>query len=72
MTVSDLIHELNKFEGDVRVVIRGYEDGVDDIDKLKIVKIKLDQNKEWYCGKHNITQDNEDGFDAFALLLTTK
>lgn len=72
MTVSELIEELQKHSGGLRVVIRGYEDGVDDIERLRIVKLKLDTNKkEWYYGRHSTTEDN-DSYDEFGIYLTTK
>ena len=68
MTVSELIEELQKHSGNIRVVIRGYEDGVDDIEKIKVVKLKLGSNKEWYYGKHNVTEDIYN-YDEFGLYI---
>jgi len=68
MTVSELIEELSKHSGNIRVVIRGYEDGVDDIQTLKILKLKLDTNKQWYYGKHSVAEDN-DNYDEFGLFI---
>jgi len=68
MTVSELIEELCKHSGNIRVVIRGYEDGVDDIQTLKILKLKLDTNKQWYYGKHSVAEDN-DNYDEFGLFI---
>lgn len=68
MTVSELIEELSKHSGNIRVVIRGYEDGVDDVEKLKIYKLKLNSNKEWYYGKHSVVENN-DNYDEFGLFI---
>ena len=40
MTASELINELHKLSPDMRIVVRGYEDGYNDILHLKPVKIK--------------------------------
>ncbi|NBU98594.1 MAG: hypothetical protein EBS19_10365 [Spirochaetia bacterium] len=68
MTVKELIEELSKHSENIRVVIKGYEDGVDDVGRLKVVKLKLDTGKEWYYGKHSVTEDN-DNYSEFGLLI---
>jgi hypothetical protein len=61
MTVKELIESLSKIEDqEVRVMIRGYEGGVDDIvignniedNTPAIIHVALDVNREWYYGKH--------------------
>lgn len=54
----------------MRVVVRGYEDGVDDIKKVKVVKLRLGSNKEWYYGEHSVTEDIYN-YDEFGLYITT-
>jgi hypothetical protein len=70
MTVLELIEELQKHSGDMRVVVRGYEDGVDDIKKIKAVKLKLGNNKEWYYGEHSIIEDIHN-YDEYGLYITS-
>jgi len=66
MTVKQLIQILNTIEDqDVRVMVRGYEGGVDDIvignnidnNTPAIVHVALDVNTEWYYGKHERVDD---------------
>jgi hypothetical protein len=66
MTVKELIESLSTIEDqDVRVMVRGYEGGVDDIvigngidnNTPAIQYVALDVNTEWYYGKHE-TVDN--------------
>jgi hypothetical protein len=69
MTVKELIESLSKIEDkDIRVIVSGYEGGVDDIvigngiDNSTIVipaiiHVALDVNKEWYYGKHKRVDD---------------
>ena len=53
MTVKELIEHLQTLDPDLRVFIKGYEDGVDD--KITVdppTDILLDVHSEWYYGKH--------------------
>ena len=53
MKVKALIEELKKHDPDKQIVIRGYEDGYNDI--LKIYEINIFPNpgqKNWYCGEY--------------------
>ncbi len=66
MTVKELIESLSKIEDqNIRVMVRGYEGGVDDIiigngiDNNTIVipaivNVALDVNEEWYYGRHEV------------------
>jgi len=69
MTVKELIEILSKIEDqEVRVMVRGYERGVDDIvirngiDNNIIVipaitHVALDVNEQWYYGRHERVDD---------------
>ena len=69
MTVKELIKVLTEIEDqEVRVMVSGYEGGVDDIvigngiDNSTIVipaiiHVALDVNTEWYYGKHERVDD---------------
>jgi len=60
MTVKELIESLSKIEDqEVRVMIRGYEGGVDDIinNTPAIQYVALDVNEEWYYGRHERVDD---------------
>ena len=70
MTVEELIKALSQIKDqEVRVMVRGYEGGVDDIvigndidnNTPAIQYVALDVNKEWYYGKHERVDDM---FDA--------
>ena len=61
MTASELIIELQKLSPDTKIVVRGYEDGYNDILKLKEVKIKRKEDSGWYVGEY------EDSTDADAV-----
>lgn len=52
MTVRDLIEQLQKLDQDKMIVINGYEGGCDFPNYTAKVKIALDQNTEWYYGRH--------------------
>jgi hypothetical protein len=65
MTVKELIENLSKIEDqEVRVMVRGYEGGVDDIvignsidNTPAIIHVALDVNEEWYYGRHERVDD---------------
>ena len=66
MTAAELILELQKLKPDTRIVIRGYEDGYNDILQLRPVKIKLNVNEHWYVRAHDASTD-ADAVDAMDL-----
>jgi len=52
MTIAELIKELEKYPQDTRVVVSGYEGGLNDINWVDETEIYLNYNTvEWY-GKH--------------------
>jgi hypothetical protein len=59
MTAQELIIELQKMPSNTKVVIRGYENGYNDILNLKPVKIKLNTNTNWYDGEYDFSSDND-------------
>jgi hypothetical protein len=57
MTIAELIEELKKYPQDTRVVIRGYEGGVNDVDYVEETEIYLNYNKGvWYYGLHETVE----------------
>jgi hypothetical protein len=50
MTASELIRLLQEFPPDIKIVVRGYEDGYNDILKLRQVKIKYNPEAARYYG----------------------
>jgi hypothetical protein len=54
MRVHELITVLSMMSQDAVVVVKGYEEGVDDVADVKLVQIHKDVYKEWYYGKHEI------------------
>ncbi|MDP2337643.1 MAG: hypothetical protein Q8N05_14605 [Bacteroidota bacterium] len=52
MTAKELIQELQKLSPDTIVVVRGYEDGYNEISNIRQVKIKHDPNAEWFYGEY--------------------
>jgi phage gp37-like protein len=66
MTVRELIEELSKIKDqDVRVMVKGYEGGIDDAIIRKdenntpaIYTIERNKNTEWYMGRHEVTEED--------------
>ena len=57
MTIAELIAELQNYPQHLRVVVSGYEGGVDDIYYVKETEIYLNYNTAWYYGKHEVVKD---------------
>jgi len=60
MTVRELIKVLERIEDqETRVMVKGYEGGVEDIDNITpaIVNVALNVNKEWWNGSHEIVSE---------------
>jgi len=67
MNVSELIEELKKCNPNAMVIVSGYEGGVDEVNSVNNTTIKLNQNDEWYYGKHELCEDGEEGVEAVHL-----
>lgn len=70
MTVAELITLLQTCLQDRRVVVRGYEGGVDDVNAVKTVNIKVNANEEWYYGRHEDIYSKDDPYDEQAYHLS--
>ncbi len=68
MNVGQLIEALKDYPQDLRVVIRGYEGGYNDVDQFETMKIVIDFNEELYYGKH---EDVESLYGQNSELLKT-
>jgi len=61
MTVRELIESLSKIEDqEVRVMVKGYEEGVEDIENIipEIVNVALNVNTEWWYGRHEVIRND--------------
>jgi len=54
MKVYELMDILKDHDPEMRVVVRGYEAGYDDVDRVVKLNVCLNVHKEWYHGKHDI------------------
>jgi hypothetical protein len=57
MTASELIMLLQKFSPETKIVVRGYEDGYNDIIELRQIKIKYDPEAAWYYGLYSDSEE---------------
>lgn len=58
MTVDELITELRRHPGGLRVYVRGYEEGIDDIIEVEPVKVHRDVHTAWCYGAHEMIPDD--------------
>ncbi len=59
MTVAELKAALNQYPDEMLVYVRGYEGGVNDLDRFEVNPIRRDQNKEWYYGTHEVQYEGQ-------------
>ena len=63
MTIQELIQKLSQYDPNTRVIVRGYEDGFNDVNYTEQRKIVLNYHSEWYYGSHQdadriVNEDN--------------
>jgi hypothetical protein len=59
MTASDLIKKLQSLPPDIKIIVRGYEGGYNDVLKLVERKIIIHPKKEeWYYGEYDDNLDD--------------
>lgn len=68
MTVAELIRLLEGFPPELRVVVRGYEEGVDDVALADVQRLKLNAFDEWWNGDHALITGNA-GVDELAVYI---
>lgn len=66
MTAQELILHLQPLPPDTKVVVRGYEDGYNDILQLKEIKIKPKADAHWFDGEYE-SSDDADAITAIDL-----
>ena len=66
MTAKELVTLLQAQPPEIKVVIRGYEDGYNDIQQLKPVKLRQDINAKWYYVEYS-KDDSAHSIDAIEL-----
>jgi hypothetical protein len=62
MTVGELINILSEYDPNAKVVIDGYEGGVEDINTISSAKAYLNVNDDWWYGKHELVEHYWKGF----------
>ena len=60
MTVAELIRILQTHPKDMRVVVDGYEEGYDDLERhlISVKEIRLDVGNKWWEGCHRDSWDD--------------
>ena len=67
MNVKALIKELEKYDGNLLVVVDGYEDGVTENFKLLEVDINTNVHKAWYYGESEVSNSDKDTIPTLYL-----
>lgn len=71
MNAKELIELLKNLPPDQKVVIRGYEDGFNDIQELRKVRIVHKPDSKWYYGEYALS-DKLGAIEAFELFGENK
>jgi hypothetical protein len=66
MTAQELILQLQTLSPETKIVVRGYEDGYNDILQLNTVKIKPKADANWYDGEYEQSTE-ADAIEAIDL-----
>lgn len=59
MTAEELINQLKELPPEIKIVVRGYEEGFNDILQLKPVELIHSKNSKWYYGEYFKTDSNK-------------
>jgi hypothetical protein len=59
MTVKELIEYLQTIDPELRVFVKGYEAGYNDVNNINHEEMVLNMNNIWYYGKHELLRNME-------------
>lgn len=71
MTAEELIKHLQLLPPQTKIVVRGYENGYNDVINLTPRKIKLNADSDWYDGEY-IDSKETDAVEAIDLFGDNK
>lgn len=57
---------LDGYDESLHVFIRGYEDGYNDAEKIFLIRMKRNVNKEWRLGRH---ENNNEDYDCEGIVI---
>jgi len=66
MTVAELIVRLNQAPPDSKVVVRGYENGYNDVVELRSLSVRQNPEANWYDGEYELSKST-DGIEAIEI-----
>ena len=59
MTASELIRKIKDLPPEIKIVVRGYENGYNDIIRLKRRTIMINKDAEWYDGEYTDSKETD-------------
>jgi len=66
MTVAELLIRLAQAPPDAKVVVRGYENGYNDIFELRSLSVRQNPEAKWYDGEYE-KSDSTDAIEAIEI-----
>jgi hypothetical protein len=61
MTIRELIHILNNFDQDKKIVVKGYEGGYNNLKHIKETTVAPVIEKKWWYGEYDDIEMNKYG-----------
>ncbi|MCX6238222.1 MAG: hypothetical protein NTY07_11820 [Bacteroidia bacterium] len=71
MTVGELIISLNQAPPNAKVIVRGYENGYNDILELRSLFVRQNAEAKWYDGEYEKSEAT-DGIEAIEIYSGNK
>ncbi len=69
LTVEELINKLKTYPGNLKVLVDGYEGGLDAILDMSMINIEYDETKKWYYGPF---EESHDSVQQAIRLISTR
>lgn len=71
MTINELIEALERYPGDMRVLVSGYEGGYNDAGlKTEEIIFNYSKNDAWYYGPHECVKFTDSDTGTKCLIIT--
>lgn len=59
MTIKELKQKIENLPDEMKVLVNGYEDGLDEVSSAQVLPIKLNTNDQEWSGPHEIDESSE-------------
>jgi hypothetical protein len=67
MTIQELCDRLSQFPPDTPVVVKGYEGGFNDVNKIEPLEMQLNVNPIWFYGAHGTNDHQQEPIEGIPM-----